>query len=95
MAIRCRIVAFLITTGCVLNVPATTSSDQAATAYNEADFLGRVRRLTFEGARAGEGYFSPSGNQLVFQSERELGNPFYQIYVLDLETGDSRRISPG
>ena len=95
MAIRCRIVAVLIITGCVLSVPATTRSDQAITAYNEADFLSRVRRLTFEGARAGEGYFSPSGTQLVFQSEREPGNPFYQIYVLDLETGDSRRISPG
>ena len=95
MAIRCRIVAVLIITGCVLSVPATTRSDQATTAYNEADFLSRVRRLTFEGARAGEGYFSPSGTQLVFQSEREPGNPFYQIYMLDLETGDSRRISPG
>ena len=95
MAMRCRIVVLLIITGCVLSVPATTRSDQATTAYNEADFLGRVRRLTFEGARAGEGCFSPGGTQLVFQSEREPGNPFYQIYMLDLETGDSRRISPG
>jgi Tol biopolymer transport system component len=31
----------------------------------------------------------------VFQSEREPGNPFYQIYVLDLSSGDTRRISPG
>ena len=32
---------------------------------------------------------------MVFQSEREQGNPFYQIYLLDMETGDTRRISPG
>jgi len=25
---------------------------------------------------------------MVFQSEREPGNPFYQIYLLDLETGE-------
>ena len=31
----------------------------------------------------------------MFQSEREPGNPFYQIYVLDLATGDAKRISPG
>ncbi len=31
----------------------------------------------------------------MFQSEREPGNPFYQIYLLDLETGETRRISPG
>ena len=51
----------------------------------ERDFLSRVRRLTVEGRRAGEGYWSPDGKRLVFQSEREPGNPFYQIYVLDLD----------
>ena len=61
----------------------------------ESEFLSRVRRLTFEGRRAGEGYFSPDGRHMVFQSEREEGNPFYQIYRMDLETGDTVRISPG
>src|SRR5579885_2023873 len=61
----------------------------------ERDFLTRVRRLTVEGRRAGEGYWSPDGKRLVFQSEREPGNPFYQIYVLALATGDTKRISPG
>src|SRR4029078_5668852 len=69
---------------------------QAAPAsYQERDFLTRVRRLTVDGKRAGEGYWSPDGKRLVFQSEREPGNPFYQIYTLDLATGDTRRISPG
>jgi Tol biopolymer transport system component len=63
--------------------------------YQERDFLSRIRRLTVEGRRAGEGYWSPDGKRLVFQSEREPGNPFYQIYVLDLTTGDTKRISPG
>ena len=40
-----------------------------------ARFPDRVRRLTVEGRRAGEGYWSPDGKRLVFQSEREPGNP--------------------
>jgi Tol biopolymer transport system component len=61
----------------------------------ERDFLTRIRRLTVEGRRAGEGYWSPDGKRIVFQSEREAGNPFYQIYVLDLGSAETRRISPG
>jgi Tol biopolymer transport system component len=73
------------------------NAQQAApTAPNkERDFLSRVRRLTVEGKRAGEGYWAPDGKRLVFQSERDPGNPFYQIYTLDLATGDTKRISTG
>ena len=63
--------------------------------YSEKDFLSRPRRITVEGRRAGEGYFSPDGRKMVFQSEREPGNPFYQIYELDLTTGETKRLSPG
>ena len=62
---------------------------------DEARFLSQVRQLTYEGRRAGEGYFGARGRTMVFQSEREPGNPFYQIYHLDLTTGDIRRVSPG
>jgi Tol biopolymer transport system component len=61
----------------------------------EAEFLTQLRQLTFEGRRSGEGYFSADGKRMVFQSEREPGNPFYQIYMLDRETGDLQRVSPG
>jgi Tol biopolymer transport system component len=61
----------------------------------EATFISRARQLTFEGRRAGEGYFSPDASRLVFQSEREPGNPFFQIYELDFDSGDVRRVSPG
>src|SRR5207247_2412354 len=64
-------------------------------APGEAQFLSNIWQLTFEGRRSGEGYFSPDGKALIFQSERETGNPFYQIYILDLETGDSHRVSAG
>src|SRR5438876_6401869 len=62
---------------------------------DEARFLSNVRQLIFEGRRSGEGYFSPDGKALIFQSEREPDNPFYQIYILDLTSGDIHRVSPG
>ena len=83
---------------CVLTLSALVASDdQAAPAQGggERAFLSRIRRLTVEGKRAGEGYWSPDGKRLVFQSEREPGNPFYQIYTLDLTTGETKRISSG
>jgi Tol biopolymer transport system component len=67
----------------------------AVKAQDGETLLSRVRRLTVEGRRAGEGYWSPDGTQLVFQSERDPANPFYQIYALDLTTGITTRVSPG
>src|SRR5438094_2190332 len=64
-------------------------------AGGEAQFLTEVRQLIFEGKRSGEAYFSPDGQLLIFQSEREPDNPFYQIYILDLASGDTQRVSPG
>lgn len=68
---------------------------QASGQSQEREFLSRIRRLTVEGRRAGEGYWSSDGRRLVFQSEREPGNPFYQIYTLDLGMGETKRVSPG
>ncbi|MFQ5770738.1 MAG: TolB family protein, partial [bacterium] len=62
---------------------------------DESQFLSNTRQLTYEGKRAGEGYFSEDGKALIFQSERETGNPFFQMYILDLETGETHRVSPG
>jgi Tol biopolymer transport system component len=61
----------------------------------EQQFLSNIRQLVFEGRRSGEGYFSPDGNALIFQSEREPTNPFYQIYILNFSSGDVNRVSPG
>jgi Tol biopolymer transport system component len=71
------------------------SATQAQGVPQERDFLTRIRRLTVEGRRAGEGYWSKDGRKLVFQSEREPGNPFYQIYLMDMASGDVTRVSPG
>ena len=80
--------------------PHATSSATAAQStvpetWYEAQLVRHTRQLTFAGRRAGEGYFSPDGSQLIFQSEREPGNPFFQIYVMNRLTGQTRRVSPG
>jgi Tol biopolymer transport system component len=62
----------------------------------EAVHLKNIRQLTRDFVRAGEAYFSPDAKQIIFQAEeKEGGNPYYQIFVMDLETGAYRRISPG
>ncbi|WP_413291485.1 M28 family peptidase [Bdellovibrio sp. HCB337] len=53
------------------------------------------RQITFEGPKSGEGYYSADGKKMIFQSERYPGNPFYQMYVLDLQTGKTDLISSG
>ncbi len=75
--------------------PAVDAQNDPKKKSAEEAFLSGVRQLTFEGRRAGEGYFSADGSKLVFQSERREDNPFFQIYLLDFETGDVEPISPG
>ncbi|MEM8666691.1 MAG: M28 family peptidase [Planctomycetota bacterium] len=74
------------------------AEDDAATVdaeNRESEWVSDARQITFDGRRAGEGYFSADGTKMVFQSERDPANPFYQIYVTDFETGDITRVSPG
>jgi Tol biopolymer transport system component len=47
--------------------------------------------MTFEGKRSGGDHFSRDGARMIFQSEREPGNPSYQIYLMDLEAADKQR----
>jgi Tol biopolymer transport system component len=72
--------------------PSAVAADESA---QEKRFLSNPRQLVFEGKRSGEGYFSRDGKKLIFQSEREADNPFYQQYILDLESGETNRVSPG
>src|SRR5437867_11170567 len=102
MFMRIAVLAALVIgwlSGTEVAVPGTEVAQQpTATSVlvsGERDFLTRVRRLTVEGRRAGEGYWSPDGKRIVFESEREPGNPSYQIDVLDLVSGETKRISSG
>jgi Tol biopolymer transport system component len=88
MQLRCILVA------CFLGIRMDGVAEPAKTP-GEAQFLSNIRQLIFEGRRSGEGYFSADGKSLIFQSERETGNPFYQIYILDFASGEIHRVSPG
>ncbi|MGH7225660.1 MAG: TolB family protein, partial [Gemmataceae bacterium] len=62
----------------------------------ESVHLKNIRQITTNFVRAGEGYFSPDGKTIIFQAEeKDSGNPFYQIFVQDLQTQRVRRVSPG
>ncbi len=62
----------------------------------EAVHLKNIRQVTTDFVRAGEGYFSPDGKSIIFQAEeKDSGNPFYQIFVQDLQSNRVRRVSPG
>jgi Tol biopolymer transport system component len=62
----------------------------------EAKHLANITQVTDGFVRAGEGYFSPDGTKIIFQAEeKDTGNPFYQIFVMDLATKKLTRVSPG
>jgi TolB protein len=62
---------------------------------DEAAHLANIRRITTLFVRAGEGYFSPDGKSIIFQAEEKGENPFYQQFVMNLETKAFRRVSTG
>jgi len=77
-----------------LALTAAADSDDWKTA--ESACLKNIKQVTFDFVRAGEGYFSPDGTKIIFQAEeKDTGNPFYQMFVMDLATGKSTRVSPG
>ncbi len=62
-------------------------------AFEGERHLADLRQLTFDGENA-EGYFSPDGRRLIFQrTPREGGCD--QQFVMDLPTGETRRVSSG
>ncbi|WP_347356349.1 M28 family peptidase [Bdellovibrio sp.] len=102
-------VKVLLTSACIFSLiscqvkdtkPAKSNSETPAKSagafVNEANTLvTEPRQITFTGPKSGEGYFSPDGKKMIFQSERHSGNPFYQMYILDLISGETTLVSPG
>jgi len=77
-----------------LPISFTLASTEASVEV-DPQVITKMQQLTYIGSKSGEGYFSHDGRKMVFQSEREKGNPFYQIYLMDLENGKSERVSTG
>ena len=77
----------LFTAGC-LQVPSTPES-----ASEPGNYLENINQLTFGGQNA-EGYWSPDGTKLVFQSTRNAAS-CDQIYVMNADGSDQKMISTG
>jgi TolB protein len=60
----------------------------------EAAYLSNLRQVTSGFVRAGEGYFSPDAQQVVYQAITSE-YPFYQIYRQPLAGGEAVRVSTG
>jgi TolB protein len=72
---------------------AALGQDAPSLLHPDEVHLRNLRQLTFGGENA-EGYWSPDGQRLVFQSSRE-GTPCDQEFVMEVATGDTRRVSNG
>ena len=68
-------------------------AEGADAAQQEAAHLKNIKQVTNGFPRAGEGYFSADGQNIVYQAY-PLGYPFYQIYTQKLEGGTPLRLSP-
>jgi Tol biopolymer transport system component len=76
---------------CLLVVPALAQSGPGGDPREV--HLANVRQLTFGGENA-EAYWSADGTQLIFQSKRD-GAECDQIFVMDRDGGNVRRVSSG
>jgi len=67
--------------------------DASSLIRSDEKHLRNLRQLSFGGENA-EAYWSPDGRSLIYQASGE-GTPCDQEFVLDLESGASRRVSTG
>lgn len=69
------------------------ASAPSAPAYEEK-WISNIKQVTFEGQRAGEGYFSADGKEIIYQAVMP-GCPHYQIYTRSLAGGPQKMLSVG
>src|SRR5216110_3044601 len=60
-----RVEICVLLLGLAVGLPTASAETNS---IDEARFLSNIRPLTFQGRRSGEGYFSPDGRTLIFQS---------------------------
>jgi TolB protein len=60
----------------------------------ESKFLSHIRQVTSGMVKAGEGYFSPDGKQIIYQGVPQ-DYPFYRIYTQPLSGGEPKLVSTG
>jgi Tol biopolymer transport system component len=81
----------LLLAGCLFSTAAAAEPELSSL---ESKFLTNVRQVTEGFVKAGEGYFSPDGQTIIYQAV-PLEYPFYQIYTQPLAGGKPKLISTG
>ena len=84
----------ILSIGALVWIGAMAASDKDW-ALEEARYLKNIKQITHNFVRAGESYFSPDMKHIIFQAEEKSDNPFYQMFILNLESGKFWRVSPG
>lgn len=82
------IATILISTGCSPRRPLARLEEP------EQIFISNAHQLVTKGKRAGEGYFSSDGSKIIYQAE-DASNPFYQIFMMDIQSGKTSLVSTG
>jgi Tol biopolymer transport system component len=86
--------ALLLLLSVVLLIGRSARGEDPPPASIEPTFLSNLKQVTFDFAKAGEGYFSPDAKLIVYQAiTKEY--PFYQIYLQPLADGKPKLVSPG
>jgi len=97
MAIRTnrRFLIYFLTLACLFAAGTAPGQETKQANDLETQWLTNTRQVTSGYSKAGEGYFSPDGQTIVYQAIRKE-YPFYQIYTQPL-TGETapQRISTG
>ena len=91
-ALACVLMAGLLWS-CTQKKSDVSSTANSLIQPNEKHFANMVQ-LTREGENSAEAYYSFNGQRLIFQSTRE-GYPCDQIYTMNLEGSNLRRVSTG
>lgn len=101
MTTKSKIILSVLTT-VLFSLPGLAKDSKGAESSPQTAFqdipntaISNPHQITFEGPKSGEGYFSADGKKMIFQSERHPGNPFYQMYIVDLVSGKTDMISTG
>ena len=79
---------------CLLLSWMAAASSTVADDAVEGKFLSNIRQVTTGFVKAGEGYFSPDGTQIIYQAQPQ-DYPFYQIYTQPLSGGRPKLVSTG
>ena len=67
----------------------------AALNANAAGFITDEQQLSVKEKRAGEAYYRADSKWMIYQAEVADDNPFYQIFLKNIDSGAVTQVSPG